>query len=214
MRITGIFSNYTNNLNLNFDGRHKNNARKPVSEPQYQDVFVQEAGNITKFYCGDSKTTEVIYKNNKPYKDVYYDTHGKAQWVRTADGSFDMARNPWHEWKKAPYIELTKTEDGSTTRMYVKPPVEAKDDADGERGSFNVSITDDETGISKRASLYIEPDGTIETDHQENLPLLKNALIRLLIIILDDEYKEGFGSSNVFNEGVKKAIKILDEWNC
>lgn len=210
MRITGIVSNYTKNLNFSAR-KHNKKITQPQRSTESSDVFLKTPDKISRIYHKNGKiASETIYKNGKPYKDIWYDDNGKAQWVRFFDGSLNLSRNPWYEWKKAPYIELTKTKDGKTTRLYAKPAVEAKDGQKGKVGAFKLGTTD-EDGYSIRASLYVEPDGTYKAYDDKNLPFLKEALKDLLDIISSDEYKDGFGGSHKFNNGVKNAIQYIEE---
>ncbi len=208
MRITGIFSNYTKNLN--FGAKNQQIKPKNLSKKPETDIFLKTPDRISrKYHKSGNIACESIYKDEKPYKDTWFDANGKAQWVRYFDGSFDLSRNPWHDWKKAPHIELTKTENGKTIRLYAEPAIEPKDGKKGKGGGFHLGITD-KNSHSLRSSLYVNENGEFSDYNDENLPLLKDALEELLEIISSDEYKDDFGSSRQFNKGVKKAIKYIE----
>ena len=210
MRITGIFLNYTNSLNFSAN-KHKSAIRQPQILTESGDVFSKTPDKISRIYHKNGcMASETFYKDGKPYKDVWYDDNGKTQWVRYFDDSLNLSRNPWHEWKKAPHIELTKTKDGRASRLYAKPAVEPKGHSKGESGAFYLGTTD-EDGYSLRVSLFVEPDGTYVDYGDNNLPILKDALKELLEIISSDEYKDGFGNSHKFNNGINNAIKHIEE---
>jgi len=218
MRVTGIFNNNFLISARGINAKQKTNSAKTrinkVFQQQRQnndgDTFVKKDKVTTLHDKHGQISSETFYKEDEPYKSIWYDGGERAKWVRYFDGSFNLSRNAWYEWKKAPLIELTKEENGVRTMLYAKPAVKSKGDFKGEVGGFEVSIRDKNERSSIQAKLFANPDGTYSDFDDPNLPELKTALEGLLELINTEEYADGFGGSYKFNNGVKDAIKYIE----
>lgn len=216
MRISGIFNNNFLISSTGINAKQKPNKAKTHNnniQLKFQndeaDVFIKK-DSIKKLYDKNGNISlEAVYKDGMPYKDTWYDYNGKAHWVRYYDGSLNLSRNVWHDWKKAPKIDFEKTEDGKTTRMHAQPAVLAKGHNKGKIGGYNLSIRDND-GHHIHSDLYSYPDGTFGTQNDSYLPEMKVALTELLELISSEEYKDDFGSSYKFNNGIKNAIKYIE----
>lgn len=217
MRISGIFNNNFLISSTGINSKQKVNNTKHRTDKAFQpqnqnggtDVFVKNERIRRLYHKNGNISLEAIYKDGAPYKDTWYDFNGKAQRVRYYDESLNLSRNAWHDWKKAPMIELEQNTDGKTIRLHAEPAVLAKGDSKGKTGGYNLSIRDKD-GHSIQSNLYANPDGTFSDYDDENLQELKTALVDLLGLISSDKYRDGFGGSYKFNNGVKNAIKYIE----
>ena len=234
MKISGIFANYTNLNrinNFNFVGKKTNNVKMddsmhfPPTLGEVLDVFVKQtdekqadetalekqADKVSRlYYKSGNVSCETIYKDDEPYKESWFDFNGKAHWVRYYDESFNLSRNSWHDWKKAPEMELTRKKDGKWMRLNAKPAVKAKDGSSGEVGGYSLTIMENGE-YSLRPALYVHPDGTYHDYGEKHLSELKEALTELSDIISSDEYRDDFGGSYKFNNGLKGAIRYIEK---
>lgn len=219
MKIPGISSNHMNLNrinNINFGVRKTNNVKMDDSmrfPPALEgvDVFEKRTDKVSRLYDENGNVScETIYKDGEPYKESWYDFNGKTHWVRYYDGSFNLYRNNWHDWKKKPEIELTKEIDGKWSRLNAQPAVRAKDGSKGEVGGFSLDIMENDEYLM-RSELYVHPDGTYHDYGEKHLSELKEALIELSEFISSDEYRDDFGGSHKFNNGLKGAIKYIEK---
>lgn len=194
MRITGIFQNYTRNLNFNGQNKCTNAEFYKTPASNVYDVFTKQINPKPK-----------ACKNCGIHKERMADG-----WIRYCDGSVILSKDE-RNWEKAPQIDLQKNEDNKTIVLYATPYIMAENNTDRENGGYCLNITNKD-GTFVSSALYITPRGEFYCEQQNdtNSTRLKDALYELLDIISSDKYKDVFGNSADFNNRTKEAIRYIE----
>ncbi len=239
MRVTGIVSNYTRNLNFNnFTANRKQGDNHEAYKHVPKDVFINRDTAFEKEYGpwerlrygikapirnkseAWEKNYSSEYRFGDKYRTIYHQYHTDLIKSIVYHDSFHILRNEWPEWDICPEIELQKFGwDGDKILLLkARPAIKNEDGTKGKDGSYTIEVINNNRkslDIEPKAELIIHPDCEYEVketfnDDSYSLAYLKKGLEELQEIISQEECMDPFGSSAVFNDGLEDAIACLD----
>lgn len=221
MKISGI--SYNSAIRCNFGADlHINGKKASVTglkkllKENAKDAFINSDDisdkRVTYYSHGKRIASETEYdKSGKWYKQTWYDYNdGKPNWVRFADGTLNLSRNGGKEWKKMPKVEFNKETDNKTLRLHVALP-----DYDDKNsvGAYSLQIFDKNGDRFIDSCVYLTADKQYCYYFDKGLKELQNELEKLKVLLLEDEYKDSFGASRLFNKNLEDVIKFLSGIN-